>query len=153
MKSKFGIALLWILVFLLGGVSGAVCHYLYREHLRAFKPGASFKPPDIVDGMARVLKMDAPQKESLKAIFSESRQRYQALNQEFRPQYEALNQQYRPQYEALNKQFRPRFDAIRKETEEKIKGILRTDQRAKYEAFLKKVYAAPPGPPRPPSPK
>ena len=42
MKSKFGIALLWVLVFLLGGVAGAVSHFLYQEHA---KPATNAKIP------------------------------------------------------------------------------------------------------------
>jgi Spy/CpxP family protein refolding chaperone len=142
MKSKLSVILLWILVFLLGGVSGAVSHYLYREHLKALTPGASPKPKDIVEGMALELKLDAQQKESLKAIMDQTRQRVHALNQQFRPQYEAVNKQYKPQ-----------FEAIRNETDDKIRQILRADQRMRFEEFLKKIKSAPPGPPRPQSPQ
>jgi uncharacterized membrane protein len=118
MKSRLSIALLWILVFLMGGIAGAVSHYLYWEHFK--------KPPDIVEGMARELKLDALQKESLETIFEQSRKRYWALAQQFRPQYET----------------------IRNETDEQIKNILRADQRKRFEEFLKKVYSAPPSPRR-----
>jgi hypothetical protein len=119
MKSKLCIALLWVLVFLLGGVAGGVSHYLYKEH---FKP----KPGDFIDKLARDLKLDAQQTTRIKAIFDESIQRYQALNQEFRPRYKA----------------------IRNETDEKIKSILRPDQKLLFEEKLKKFRK--PGPPPPP---
>ena len=123
MKSKLGIALLWVLVFLLGGVAGAVGQRLYWMRTR---PAATRmvppKPNEIIDGMARELKLDAGQKDSLKAIFSQSLGRYRALGQQYRPQWEA----------------------IRNETDEQIKQMLRPDQRAQYEAFLKKVYSRAP---------
>ena len=141
MKSKLAVALLWILVFLLGGVAGAVSHYLYWTHLRPFAPAGPPTLDDIVNGMGRELKLDSKQKESLKAIFEKSFQQYFELNKKFGPQYEALNKQYLPQFEEINRQYRPEWEAIRNETDEKIKQILRPDQRAKYEDFLKKVYA------------
>jgi hypothetical protein len=118
MKSKLYIAFLWILVFLLGGVAGAVSHYLYKEHV---KP----KPGDFIVKLARDLKLDAQQTTSLKAIFDESIQRYQTLNQEFRPRYRA----------------------IRNETDEKIKSILRPDQKLLFEEKLKKFRKPSPSPP------
>jgi len=140
MKSKLSVVLLWVLVFLLGGVSGAVSHYLYREHIKTPTPAVPQRSGDIVEGMARELNLDAQQKESLKTIFGQTRQQVHALNQQFKPQYEALNQQYRPQ-----------FEAIRNDTDEKIRQILRSDQRTRFEAFLKKLHSAPPPRPRPPS--
>jgi hypothetical protein len=121
MKSKLCIALLWILVFLLGGVAGGISHYLYREHV---KP----KPGDFVAKLARDLKLDAQQTTSLKAIFDESFQRHQALKQECES----------------------RFKAIRNETGEKIKSILRPDQKLLFEEKLKKFRK--PGPPSSPPP-
>ncbi len=120
MRSKLGIASLWVVVFLLGGVAGAVSHSLYREHFKAAAAAPTMpKPGEIVERMAREFNLDTQQKESLKNIFAESRQRYRALGQEYRPQWEA----------------------IRNETDEQIKQMLRPDQRTKYEEFLKKVNA------------
>jgi len=124
MKSKLGITLSWVLVFLLGAVSGAVGHYLYRDHVKpAVAPMTPPKPGAILDRMANMLRLDTQQKESLKTIFAQSRERYRALGQQYRPQWET----------------------IRNETNEQIKQILRPDQRAKFEEFLKRVYDSPPG--------
>ncbi len=142
MKSKLSVALIWILVFVLGGVSGAVGHYLYSVHVKAATPTGQQRFKEIVDGMARELNLDAQQKESLKAIFAQTRQQVRSLNQE-----------YKPQYEALNKQYKPRFEAIRDESDEKIRKILRDDQRPRFEAFLKKVHSTPPLQPQPSSPR
>jgi hypothetical protein len=124
MKPKARVVLLGILIFLLGGIAGAVSHYLYIQHLRAAFVKASAQPPDIVGGLAKELKLDAQQKESLKEIFDESRKRYFALSQEFWPQYQT----------------------IRSESDQRIKDILRDDQKILFENFLKKIYA----PPKPP---
>jgi Spy/CpxP family protein refolding chaperone len=127
MKSKLGIALSWIVVFLLGAVAGSVCHYIYQQRVKppAFRPMTPTKPGSIVEGMARELKLDDQQKEQLKSIFEQGRQRYLSIGQQYR--------------------------TARNETNEQIKQILRPDQRAKYEEFLKKAYTRPPGR-RPPQP-
>lgn len=111
MKSKVSVALLGVLVFLLGGIAGAISHYIY---LRYF-----FAPPNVVEAFARELKLDAGQKEQLRSIFNESRERYHALSQQFRPQYES----------------------IRNETDQQIRKILRDDQKAYFEEFLIKVHS------------
>jgi len=120
MRSNLSVASLWVVVFLLGGIAGAVSHSLYKEHFTAAASAPAMpKPGEIVERMAREFNLDAQQKESLKNIFAQSRHRYRALGQEYRPQWEA----------------------IRNETDEQIKQMLRSDQRAKYEEFLKKVNA------------
>ncbi len=124
MRSKLGVLLLGILIFVLGGITGAVSHYLYQEHLKAAFFKAAQRRPDIVGGMARELKLDARQTESLRAIFDDSRKRYIDLSEQFWPQY----------------------DTIRKETDQRIKDTLNVDQKARFEAFLKKVQPPPPPP-------
>ena len=121
MKSRLVIALSWIFVFLLGGVAGAISHYLYRETVKpVVVPAPPPKPGSLVDKMARELSLDNEQKESLRTIFSQSRQRYKALGQQYMPQ----------------------FETIRKETDDQIREMLRPDQRAKFDDFLKKAYAS-----------
>jgi Spy/CpxP family protein refolding chaperone len=124
MKSKLGIALSWVFVFLLGAVAGAVGYNLYQKQLKPVTAAtATPKPGTILDWMANELQLDAQQKQSLKSIFDQSRLRYRELGQ----------------------RYRPRWEAIRKETDEQIKHILRPEQRAKFEEFLKKAYAPPQG--------
>lgn len=121
MKSKASIVLLGIVIFLLGAIAGAVSHSLYQEYLKAafFKAGS--QPVDIVGGLAKELELDAQQTESLRKIFDESIERSIALSQEILPRYQT----------------------IYKETEQKIKDILREDQRARYEEFLRKFQVPP----------
>jgi hypothetical protein len=122
MKSKTTIILLGILVFLLGGIAGAVSHSLYQEYLRAAFIKATSQSMDIVGGLAKELDLDAEQTASLRAIFDESRDRSIALSQEVWPRYQS----------------------IYKDTEQKIKSILRDDQRVRYEEFLKQFQVPPP---------
>ena len=133
MKSKASIVLLGILIFVLGGIAGAVLHSLYQEYLKVAFFKASSQPIDIVGDLAKELDLDAQQTESLKVIFEESRQRTIALSQKIWPQYQAIQKEAEPQYQA-----------IYKETEQRIKDMLRDDQRARYEAFLKKFQVPPP---------
>ena len=119
MRSKTSAALLLVGIFLLGGVAGGLTHYIYQNHL------ATAAPPrprienrhDIVEEMARSLNLDASQKEQLKQIVQQSRERYNALSVQFRPQYEK----------------------IRAETNEAIRAILRPDQRQHFEETIEKM--------------
>jgi uncharacterized membrane protein len=121
MRSKASIVLLGIVIFLLGAIAGAVSHSLYQEYLKAAFFKANSQPVDIVGGLAKELELDAQQTESLRSIFDESIERSMALSQEIWPQYQTI-------YE---------------ETEQKIKDILREDQRARYEEFLRKFQVPP----------
>lgn len=118
MNSRLSIALLWCLLFVMGGVAGWVGHCLYLGHLPPGKTatGASMTAQEVMDGMARELELDAGQKEALKAIFEESRTHYRGLNREFKPRYEA----------------------IRNDSDDKIRAILRGSQKERFEDLLKK---------------
>jgi hypothetical protein len=122
MKSKLGVTLLGVLVFLLGGVAGATSYYLYCEHLKASSPKTIPKVDDVVEWMARELKLDAKQKAEVKVIITEVRGRYRTLWQEFRP----------------------RYDLLRKESDDRINTLLREDQKPLFEEFLKKLRSATP---------
>jgi Spy/CpxP family protein refolding chaperone len=121
MKSKTSAALLLVAIFVLGGVAGGVSHYLYENHFVSNPPPRPRVPNshDIVEEMAQHLKLDAQQKEQLKAIVQQSRDHYRVLSRQFQPQYEK----------------------IRGETNEAIREILRPDQRKQYEATLEKMDA------------
>lgn len=132
MKSKLGVALILVAIFLLGCVSGGVSYYIYRNH---FVPASAQHPPgparrDIVEEMAQSLHLDAQQKEKLNVIIQQSRQRYSALSQQFRPQY----------------------DQIRTETDQAIRGILRPDQQQIFTDTLEKMESLRRGRPHEPNP-
>jgi uncharacterized membrane protein len=90
MKSRAAIVLLGILVFLLGGIAGAVSHSLYQEYLKASFIKATSQSMDIVGGLAKELDLDAEQTASLRAIFDESRDQSIALSQKVLPQYQSI---------------------------------------------------------------
>jgi Spy/CpxP family protein refolding chaperone len=120
MKSTTSATLLLVATFLLGGVTGGIAHYLYRNHVASAysrQPARRINPGDIAQQMAKELQLDEQQTEELRAIFKNGRDRYRALSLQFRPQYESL----------------------RKETNDQIRQILRPEQAARYDAFLKEV--------------
>ncbi len=113
MKSKTSAALLLILTFVLGGITGAVSYSLYQNQVAASTPRPN-NARDPVNEMAATLGLDSAQKETLRRIMDQSRDRYHALSQQIRPQYEA----------------------IRNDTRQQIRQILRDDQKARFEEFL-----------------
>jgi uncharacterized membrane protein len=129
MKSKLGIALLGILIFLLGGIAGGVSSYLYCEHLKA--TATIPKDDDVTEWMAHELKLDAQQKAAARVIIVDIRERYRTLSGEFRPRYEAL----------------------RKESDERINALLRPDQKPLFENLLKKFRSLRPAAAQPVSSK
>jgi hypothetical protein len=122
MKSRLGVILLGLLVFFLGGVAGAASFYLYCERPKTSSPKANSKVDDVVDWMAREIKLDAKQKEGVKVVIIDVRGRYRALWQEFRPRYELL----------------------RKESDDRINALLREDQKPLFEEFLRKLRSSNP---------
>jgi hypothetical protein len=122
MKSRLGVALLGVLIFLLGGVAGATSYYLYCEHRKPSAQKTIPKVDDVVEWMARELKLDAHQKAEVKVIIIDIRGRYRALWQEFRPRYELL----------------------RKESDDRINSLLREEQKPLFEEFLKKLRSSAP---------
>ncbi|MBZ5498210.1 MAG: periplasmic heavy metal sensor [Acidobacteriia bacterium] len=119
MKSKTSAALLLVSIFLLGGVAGGVTHYIYQNHFVSSAPQRPRMPNrhDIVEEMAQSLNLDARQKEQLRVIWQQSRERFNALSVQYRPQYEKL----------------------RAETNEAIRAILRPDQRQHFDDTLEKM--------------
>jgi hypothetical protein len=126
MKSKLGVILLGILVFLLGGIAGAVSRYIYCEHMKTSVPKTIPRVEDVVERMARILNLDAQQKTDVKIIIGESRNRYRELSRQFRPQYQKIVQ----------------------ESDNRIRALLRDDQKPLFEEFIKKFKAPPAASPK-----
>jgi hypothetical protein len=116
MKSKTSATLMLVGTFLLGGITGGAAHFLYQNHVRGnIRPaGRRDNPGEIAQQMARTLQLDDAQKEKMKAIFKQGRERFFALSEQFRPQYQGL----------------------RDKTNEEIRQILREDQKVQFDAFL-----------------
>ena len=123
MKSKLGVVLLAVLIFLLGGIAGGICHFLYCEKIET-KPAAPRtirKVEDVAEDMARVLNLDAAQKAQVQAAIAEGRNGYRELWKQFRPQYEAIEQ----------------------ESDNRIRSLLREDQKPLFEEYLRKIKSKP----------
>ncbi len=121
MKSRTGAALVLVGIFLLGGITGAVSYSLYRTHVEASAPKrpARSSPHEIAQELAEGLNLDASQKEKLKTIIGQSRERFRAISLQVRPQYEV----------------------IRQETREQMRQILREDQKARFEEIIREIDA------------
>ncbi len=119
MKSKTSAAMVLLLVFVMGGIAGAVTFYLFRAHVAADTPRVGPPPGshDIVEQMAKDLKLDADQKERLRAIITQGREKLKALSQQYDPQEKA----------------------IRNETRQSIRQILHDDQRAQFEKIVQAI--------------
>lgn len=120
MTSKTSAALLLVGVFLLGGVTGAVSYSLYRTHAEAStpkNPPPPLGPRDFTEKLAKDLNLGPEQKEKLKVIIGETRDRFRSMREQFRPQY----------------------DAIRLGSNQKIREILREDQKARFEEIIREM--------------
>ena len=134
MKSKLSITFLWAVIFILGGIAGWFGQCIYRDGCATTVATDQKAPKDsktakeqkdrdqdlqqISADWARKLQLDADQQESLKNIFLESRMKYRELNREFRPRYEM----------------------IRNESDDRIREMLRDDQRQHFEELLKPFH-------------
>jgi Spy/CpxP family protein refolding chaperone len=121
MRSKTSATLLLLVTFLLGGITGAIAHYLYRSHVAAQDSQRTYRPQgrhDVVEEMARGLNLDEAQKEKLRAIFADTRAKYQALERQFRPQYQAIHAEADEAIQnILNDEQKKRFEQIVREEE------------------------------------
>ncbi len=123
MQSKLGVVLLGVSIFLLGGIAGGISHFLYCEKIEA-KPAAPRtirKVEDVAEDMARVLNLDAAQKAQVQGAIAEGRNSYRELWQRFRPQYETIVQ----------------------ESDNRIRSLLREDQKPLFEEYLRKIKSKP----------
>lgn len=129
MKSKLAVISLGILVFLLGGIAGVISHCIYTEHVKAktVPPRNIPTVEDVVEGMAKTLKLDGRQKAEVIVIIRDSRNRYRELWRQFRPQYQQIVQ----------------------DSDNRIRALLRDEQKPLFEEYLKKIKAGQSPPPKP----
>jgi len=132
MKTKTSATLVLLLTFALGGITGALGYYLYARRADAAvgREGGRPSPHHIVEELAQALALDASQKARLQAIVTESRERYRTLSEQVHPQYEE----------------------IRRQTRDRIRQILREDQKPHLDEFFKELDkrrgSHPPPPPK-----
>ncbi len=105
-----------VIVFLLGTLAGAlVTHKIYQQRIDNLVKGEPGSMREfILHRMNRELHLDARQQEQLQAILQETH----------------------AEMRSLRKQFRPQTEEILARSQEKIRAILRPDQREKYEKII-----------------
>jgi len=105
-----------ILVFLLGVLTGALVTYkVYQHRLEGIMKGEPKTMSEfIVRRLDRELDLDAKQLEQLRAIVEETH----------------------AEMKRVRRQFRPQIEEILARSQEKIRVLLRPDQREKYEKII-----------------
>ncbi len=105
-----------LIVFLLGAAAGAlVSHEICRKKVEGIFTGEPRSAREfILRRMTRELDLDAAQQEQLRAIVQETH----------------------AELRKLRKQFRPQTEAILAGSQERVRAILRPEQREKYEKIL-----------------
>jgi hypothetical protein len=141
-KSKLAVLLPLILVFVSGGMLGAFAYRLYSVPTVQTTGGMGGPPPlprpspeevrrKVVADMTGKIKLDAEQVKQLNAIMDQTHTDFEALREKYKPEWDALNQKR----EALTEKQRPEQDAIRTHQTERIRAMLRDDQRPLFEAW------------------
>jgi hypothetical protein len=139
-KSKLAVLLPLILVFVSGGMLGAFAYRLYSVPTVTTGNGGPPPPPrpspeevrrKVVADMTSKIKLDAEQVKQLNAIMDQTHTDFEALREKYKPEWDALNQKR----EALTEKQRPEQDAIRTHQTERIRAMLRDDQRPLFEAW------------------
>jgi uncharacterized membrane protein len=105
-----------LVVFALGGVTGAALDGLYR--LRASTEPQMMAPPmrdtdAYFDTLKRELTLSDEQATAMRAVLDRTREDYKAVCAEVRPRYDVVRERARGQMRALlTAEQQPRFDAI-----------------------------------------
>jgi hypothetical protein len=105
-----------LVVFALGGVTGAALDGLYRLRASAQPPvtAPSMRDTDAYfDTLKRELTLSDEQASSMRAILDRTREDYKAVCADVRPRYDVVRERARGQMRALlNAEQQPRFDSI-----------------------------------------
>jgi Spy/CpxP family protein refolding chaperone len=111
--------LLVFVLFVLGIALGSVGTYLVTMRVQAARPQATLahNPGRTMAMYTRDLNLSAEQQSQLQAILNDTRARYAALHEKLDPEYEQVRQQGR----------------------ERIRQILTTEQRPKFEDLLRQI--------------
>lgn len=100
-----------VLVFVLGAAAGGLITLKMCRHGMWQRPSVEA----VVHKMDRKLGLDPQQKTQIEAVMRDARQEMQSVREEAKP----------------------RIDKIMADTEDKVRAILRPDQRSKYEEMLR----------------
>ncbi len=110
--------LLVLLVFVLGIALGGVSVILWTSRVHAARPQTTGrKTARTVARFTRDLNLNADQEKQIEAILSDTRAKYAALHHKLDPEYEQ----------------------VRSEGRERIRQVLTTEQRPKFEELLRQM--------------
>lgn len=128
-SSKNKARLIVMIVFIIGFAAGALSLNLYQRLTSTDEAtrnsGHELTGNEyIVNKMSQRLGLSPEQQEQIKAILEERNSRFRAIRTEMEP---------------LMKEFEPRFSAIRQESRDKIRAVLKEDQRPEYEELLQEA--------------
>ena len=101
--NRLKILLVLLVIFILGGVTGASLDSLYRlrERQGGRDGGRRGGRTDMFERMRRDLNLSEQQATEIRAILDQTRNDYRALRAEVRPRYDAVRQQARSRIRAL----------------------------------------------------
>src|SRR5207302_8197503 len=110
--TKLKIWLVLLIVFVLGGVTGAALGGLYRSRASSERPEKAMH--ERFEKMRRELNLTDEQTKSVSAILDDTRNEYRSLRAELRP----------------------RFEEPRQKARTKIRALLTPDQQQKFDALV-----------------
>jgi Spy/CpxP family protein refolding chaperone len=110
--TKLKIWLVLLIVFVLGGVTGAALGGLYRSRASSERPEKTMH--DRFEKMRRELNLTDEQTKAVSSILDETRNEYRALHTELKP----------------------RFDEPRQKARAQIRGLLTPEQQQKFDAMV-----------------
>ena len=110
--TKLKIWLVLLIVFVLGGVTGAALGGLYRSRASSERPEKAMH--DRFEKMRRELNLTDEQTKAVSNILDETRNEYRALHMELKP----------------------RFDEPRQKARAKIRALLSAEQQQKFDAMV-----------------
>ena len=110
--TKLKIWLVLLIVFVLGGVTGAALGGLYRSRASSERPEKAMH--DRFEKMRRELNLTDEQTKAVSNILDETRNEYRALHTELKP----------------------RFDEPRQKARAKIRALLSAEQQQKFDAMV-----------------
>jgi alkanesulfonate monooxygenase SsuD/methylene tetrahydromethanopterin reductase-like flavin-dependent oxidoreductase (luciferase family) len=114
-RVKLKIWLVLVVVFVLGGVTGAALTGLYRSRASGGRPESRERAmSERLEKMRQDLKLDDQQAAAVRTILDETRNEYRALRTELRP----------------------RFDEPRLKARARIRALLNSEQQQKFDAMV-----------------
>lgn len=106
----------FLIVFALGGVTGASLDGIYRMRAAATNPAAAVSMRDTdayFETLTRELTLSEDQSSAMRAVLDRTRDDYKAVCADVRPRYDVVREKARGQMRALlSADQQPRFDSI-----------------------------------------